>query len=42
VPQLSLAQFNGLDLGTTLVVTGIYNVASGLLFELPMPVQVKS
>ena len=29
----------GLDLGTTLIFTGGYNVASGLLFGIPMPVQ---
>jgi len=36
---ISLAQFNGLDLGTTLIATGLYNISSGLLFGLPMPVQ---
>ena len=29
----------GLDLGTTLIFTGLYNVASGALFGIPMPVQ---
>ncbi len=37
--QVALAQFNGLDLGTTLILTGIYNFISGALFSLPMPVQ---
>jgi len=29
----------GLDLGTTLLFTGIYNVITGLSFDIPMPVQ---
>lgn len=29
----------GLDLGTTLIFTGLYNIASGALFGIPMPVQ---
>jgi len=29
----------GLDLGTTLLFTGVYNVYSGLSFNIPMPVQ---
>mmetsp|Transcript_37344 Transcript_37344/g.105360 ORF Transcript_37344/g.105360 Transcript_37344/m.105360 type:complete len:561 (-) Transcript_37344:95-1777(-) len=36
---VALAQFNGLDLGTTLILTGVYNFMSGVLFQLPMPVQ---
>jgi len=36
---VALAQFNGLDLGTTLAVTGVYNIATGALFGIPMPVQ---
>ena len=28
-----------LDLGTSLIFTGLYNIASGLLFGIPMPVQ---
>ena len=29
----------GLDLGTTLCFTGLYNIFSGVLFGIPMPVQ---
>ncbi|KAG1366821.1 putative Molybdate transporter 1 [Cocos nucifera] len=36
---LALCLVNGLDLGTTLVFTAIYNAATGLLFGIPMPVQ---
>lgn len=36
---LALSLVNGLDLGTTLVFTAIYNAATGLLFGIPMPVQ---
>uniref|UniRef100_A0A7I4D179 Molybdate transporter 1 n=1 Tax=Physcomitrium patens TaxID=3218 RepID=A0A7I4D179_PHYPA len=36
---LALVLVNGLDLGTTLVFTGAYNVVTGLLFGVPMPVQ---
>ncbi|KAJ0985638.1 hypothetical protein J5N97_003994 [Dioscorea zingiberensis] len=36
---LALALVNGLDLGTTLIFTAIYNAATGLLFGVPMPVQ---
>ncbi|KAG6549942.1 hypothetical protein Mapa_008453 [Marchantia paleacea] len=36
---LALAYANGVDLGTTLLFTGVYNVATGLLFGVPMPVQ---
>ena len=37
--QVALVRVVGLDLGTTLIVTGVYNIASGLLFGIPMPVQ---
>eukprot|EP00897_Mesotaenium_endlicherianum_P003831 jgi/Mesen1/3476/ME000195S02625 len=30
---------NGLDLGTTLIATGLYNILTGALFGVPMPVQ---
>eukprot|EP00850_Spirogloea_muscicola_P000948 SM000003S11193 [mRNA] locus=s3:1562809:1565228:+ [translate_table: standard] len=36
---LGLTVVSGLDLGTTLVATGAYNIATGFLFGLPMPVQ---
>lgn len=36
---LALSLVNGLDLGTTLIFTAIYNAATGLLFGIPMPVQ---
>ncbi|XP_028756090.1 molybdate transporter 2-like [Neltuma alba] len=36
---LALALVNNLDLTTTLVFTSLYNIATGLLFGLPMPVQ---
>ncbi|KAG6555955.1 hypothetical protein Mapa_001895 [Marchantia paleacea] len=36
---LALAYANGVDLGTTLLFTGMYNVLTGLLFGVPMPVQ---
>ncbi|CAG9466331.1 unnamed protein product [Pedinophyceae sp. YPF-701] len=36
---IGLVQKNGLDLGTTLVATGVYNVVSGLHFGIPVPVQ---
>uniref|UniRef100_A0A0E0APS6 SLC26A/SulP transporter domain-containing protein n=1 Tax=Oryza glumipatula TaxID=40148 RepID=A0A0E0APS6_9ORYZ len=36
---LSLALSRQLDLGTTLVFTGIYNAITGLLYGVPMPVQ---
>jgi MFS superfamily sulfate permease-like transporter len=29
----------GLDLGTTLLFTGVYNIITGFVFDLPMPVQ---
>lgn len=36
---LGLVAAVGLDLGTTLIGTGLYNLASGALFGVPMPVQ---
>ena len=36
---LTLTLVSHLDLGTTLVFTALYNVATGLLFDIPMPVQ---
>ncbi|KAG6537521.1 hypothetical protein ZIOFF_002615 [Zingiber officinale] len=36
---LALSLVNHLDLGTTLIFTGLYNAVTGLLFGLPMPVQ---
>uniref|UniRef100_A0ACD6AEK8 Uncharacterized protein n=1 Tax=Avena sativa TaxID=4498 RepID=A0ACD6AEK8_AVESA len=36
---LSLSLSRHLDLGTTLVFTGIYNVVTGLVYGVPMPVQ---
>lgn len=36
---LALSLVNRLDLGTTLIFTGLYNAITGLLFGLPMPVQ---
>ncbi|XP_010938513.1 molybdate transporter 1-like [Elaeis guineensis] len=36
---LALALANGLDLGTTLIFTGVYNILTGALFGVPMPVQ---
>jgi hypothetical protein len=36
---IALTLVNGLDLGTTLLFTGAYNIATGLLFGVPMPVQ---
>lgn len=37
--QLAQVQAVGLDLGTTLVGSGIYNLYSGAAFGVPMPVQ---
>jgi len=37
--QVALVRVLGLDLGTTLIFTGLYNIASGALFGIPMPVQ---
>ncbi|KAI8104327.1 hypothetical protein M9434_002885 [Picochlorum sp. BPE23] len=36
---VGLTQEVGLDLGTTLLFSGIYNVLTGFLFDIPMPVQ---
>ncbi|RCV42054.1 hypothetical protein SETIT_9G184500v2 [Setaria italica] len=36
---LSLALASHLDLGTTLIFTGIYNAVTGLIYGVPMPVQ---
>eukprot|EP01018_Ginkgo_biloba_P022081 Gb_26319 [translate_table: standard] len=36
---IALTLVNGLDLGTTLIFTGLYNIITGLLFGVPMPVQ---
>ncbi|KAL2338112.1 hypothetical protein Fmac_012558 [Flemingia macrophylla] len=36
---LALSLVNNLDLTTTLLFTALYNIATGLLFGLPMPVQ---
>jgi MFS superfamily sulfate permease-like transporter len=36
---LTLTLVSHLDLGTTLIFTALYNVATGLLFDIPMPVQ---
>eukprot|EP00252_Welwitschia_mirabilis_P011728 TRINITY_DN2610_c0_g1_i1.p1 TRINITY_DN2610_c0_g1~~TRINITY_DN2610_c0_g1_i1.p1 ORF type:complete len:502 (-),score=102.63 TRINITY_DN2610_c0_g1_i1:165-1553(-) len=36
---IALTLVNGLDLGTTLIFTGLYNAVTGLLFGVPMPVQ---
>ncbi|XP_020588655.1 molybdate transporter 2-like [Phalaenopsis equestris] len=36
---LALSLVNGLDLGTTLLFTALYNAITGLLFGIPMPVQ---
>lgn len=36
---IALTLVNGLDLGTTLLFTGAYNIITGLLFGVPMPVQ---
>ncbi|KAL4513241.1 hypothetical protein Ndes2526A_g02379 [Nannochloris sp. 'desiccata'] len=36
---VGLVKIAGLDLGTTLLFTGIYNVITGLSFDIPMPVQ---
>ncbi|KAJ7538382.1 hypothetical protein O6H91_11G045900 [Diphasiastrum complanatum] len=36
---IALTLVNGLDLGTTLLATGLYNILTGLLFGVPMPVQ---
>ncbi|KAI3759657.1 hypothetical protein L6452_07635 [Arctium lappa] len=36
---LALTLVSNLDLSTTLIFTGVYNIATGLLFGIPMPVQ---
>uniref|UniRef100_A0A1D1ZCR4 Molybdate transporter 2 n=1 Tax=Anthurium amnicola TaxID=1678845 RepID=A0A1D1ZCR4_9ARAE len=36
---LALSLVNGLDLGTTLIFSALYNILTGLLFGVPMPVQ---
>ncbi|KAL3677476.1 hypothetical protein R1sor_027424 [Riccia sorocarpa] len=36
---LTLAFFNGIDVGTTLLFTGLYNVLTGIIFGVPMPVR---
>ncbi|MCO5590869.1 hypothetical protein L7F22_044844 [Adiantum nelumboides] len=36
---VALTLVTGLDLGTTLIFTGVYNILTGLLFGVPMPVQ---
>ncbi|RDX58235.1 Molybdate transporter 2, partial [Mucuna pruriens] len=36
---LALSLVNSLDLSTTLIFTSLYNIATGLLFGVPMPVQ---
>ncbi|KAL9690851.1 hypothetical protein QQ045_011263 [Rhodiola kirilowii] len=36
---LALVLVNNLDLSTTLIFTSLYNIATGLLFNIPMPVQ---
>jgi hypothetical protein len=37
--QVALVSSAGLDLGTTLIFSGIYNVYSGAAFGVPIPVQ---
>ncbi|XP_008810462.1 molybdate transporter 1-like [Phoenix dactylifera] len=36
---LALSLANGLDLGATLIFTGVYNILTGALYGVPMPVQ---
>lgn len=36
---VGLVKISGLNLGTTLIFTGIYNILTGLIFDIPMPVQ---
>lgn len=36
---IALTLVDGLDLGTTLIFTGVYNIITGMLFGVPMPVQ---
>jgi len=40
-PQVALSASIQLDLGTTLLFSGLYNVASGVGFKIPMCVQVR-
>jgi hypothetical protein len=40
--QIGLVRVVGLDLGTTLILTGLYNIVSGAFFGIPMPVQPMS
>ena len=37
--QVGLVQATGMDLGTTLLTTGVYNIAMGAVFGIPLPVQ---
>ncbi|KAK7823133.1 molybdate transporter 2, partial [Quercus suber] len=37
---LTLTLVSHLDLGTTLIFTSLYNIATGLLFDIPMPVHL--
>ena len=39
--QVGLVKTTGLDLGTTLIFTGLYNIITGAAFGIPMPVQVR-
>jgi len=36
---IALTLVNGLDLGTALTFTGVYNIITGLFFRVPMPVR---
>lgn len=36
---VALVHAVGLDLGTTLIMTGVFNIAVGFLFDVPLPVQ---
>lgn len=36
---IALSMVNGMDLGTTLFFSGFFNIVTGILFGLPMPVQ---
>jgi hypothetical protein len=40
--QLGMVHAVGLDLGTTLIATGLYNIATGVQFGIPMCVQVRA
>lgn len=37
--QVGMVQASGLDLGTTLIATGLFNIVSGVAFGIPMCVQ---